>query len=171
MYLHQEHQIQFFPLYCRCFAGLNGCPSGYSVAVWVKLASSMATRNSAHIIISGGHTSRVDPGGMSIYIQSCVLKVSFRVKIPVKRWMKQISEVEYGKWFHTAVTWNEDDVLTVFMNGTKLPSVSSNVAFAISPAVSGMHIGKPNNANYDFSEVSIDEWYVWDRHLNEEHVE
>ena len=165
---------QFFLLKShRCFSDVSQCVNGYSFAIWLKLGPSMSSDSSdGYVMSSGGQTSKVNPGGMKISVESGGdLDVGFRLRSVAKRWQKLIENPGIDEWVHITATWNKDGYLTVYVNGTKLSPVG-NTSYTPSGSVnSDIHIGKPNNAVDNFAEVTLDEWYVWDEELTEEQVE
>ena len=133
----------------------------------------MSSRTSAYILSSGGQTRRTGSGGIALYSKLGLLGVSFRVKTPSQVWTKEGIEVGIDQWFHIVATWKNGGNMNVYINGTKVDSISSETFTPQAPSVGiMMHAGKPNNGNATtfHSEAAIDEWYVWNSMLSDEHV-
>ena len=122
---------------------------------------------------SGGFTCSVNEAGMAIYSKHGLIGIMFRIKNTTQLWWKEGIEVDLDQWFHIAATWSKDKNLNIFLNGTMLHTIgSSTYSPAVSTSVgSDMHVGKPNNVYDLYAQFTLDEWYVWDNELNNEHIE
>ena len=157
---------------CRCFSDITQCTDGYSMAIWLKISwrSLYSLLENKHIISSGGQTSAVTTGGMSIMSLADGLKVAFRSRPDGKRWHVTGIKPEANTWFHLVVTWNKYGYLTVYIDGNEVDKVCAETITFSRATSSIMRLGRKNNNLSNFGNFSIDEWFFWKNTLSREMV-
>ena len=124
-----------------------------------------------YILSSGGQTSTVSTGGMTLLTKAGTLRFSFVTRNPAKQWVINDIVVNGDEWYHVAATWNKDGYLTAYINRKQWAQVTSNVASLNSPVASSvMFVGKPNNYEGKYGEVHLDDWCFWRRVLTNDEV-
>ena len=94
------------------------------------------------------------------------LLIVFRIR-GTGQWRIDDISIEADQWYHVSATWNKDGALTGYINGVQWKQVgSTSYSVGSSPVSSNMHVGKPNNGNTLYGNVSLDDWYFWDRVLS-----
>ena len=137
------------------------------------MAASMlnASADDRYILSSGGQTKKLITGGMALITKHGSLRIAFRIRDTAK-WLIDDILIEADQWHHVSATWSKDGYLTCYVNGIKRKKVGSSSVFSSSSTVSSvMHVGKPNNNNIKHGEVSLDDWYFWNRVLSSGDVE
>ena len=111
-----------------------------------------------YILSSGGQTSTVSTGGMTLLTKAGTLRFSFVTRNPAKQWVIDDIVVNGDEWYHIAATWNKDGYLTAYINRKQWAQVTSNVASLNSPVASSvMFVGKPNNYEGKYGEVHLND--------------
>ena len=157
---------------CRCFSDITQCMGGYSIALWLKIPrrSLYPSSENKHIISSGGQTSAVTTGGMSILSNRDGLRITFRSRPDGKSWRVTNITPEPSTWFHLAITWNKYGYLTVYIDGNEVGRVNAETTTFVGTTSSIMRLGRKNNNLSNFGNFSVDEWFFWRYPLSREMV-
>ena len=106
---------------------MTGCSGGHTLSIWLWIQKNRP----GYILSSGGNADDAFPGGLAIYGPrnrggQKTLDVAVRVWVTENvghAWVSTINPITEERWFHFAMTWNQDGNLTVFINGSKTDSV------------------------------------------------
>ena len=124
-----------------------------------------------YILSSGGQTRNLITGGMALSVKYGKLVTTFRIS-GTAQWLIDDISIEADQWYHVSATWNKDDDLTGYINGIQWKQVgSASPTVGRSTVSSTMHVGKPNNGDRLYGNVSLDDWYFWEKVLSSDDME
>ena len=143
------------------------------MAIWIKVAAWMldSATGDRYILSSGGQTSSVVTGGMTLFTMFGTLRLTYRIRDPPQIWSVEDMVIEADQWYHVTATWSQDGDLSVYLNGNlwnQVSAVGATVGGATTSSV--MYAAKPNNFEGEYGEICLDEWLFWRRVLSGEEV-
>ena len=144
------------------------------MAIWLNLDP--PRDDIGFIISSGGNSIRVDKGGFALFYRPYSPRIGAVVRVRDGNngtaWRSEEYGVEYGEWFHVAVTWQKYGYLRFYLNGILQGVTPSEHYTPYTPVRinSDMHLGKRNHQDDYYANVTMDELKLYAIELTEPQV-
>lgn len=162
--------VNFGSFINTCISDPSLCPSGFTVALWMKY---QILDNNGLQYFMGTSGNKDGLRGFLIY-QDFPYDREDHLAIKVENgtvvWKRSFA-VPRDSWTHVTFTWDERDGLVIYANGSSVggdPKGKMNKPEEI--YFTTFTLGRPNNAMY-FSKAAYDEIAVWERKLHPKEIE
>ena len=141
----------------ECFDSPEYCPSGFTLAFWIKIFPQNSQRLEYFISVVGDN-----PSSHGIVFYSKEDRPYIQIKTRTHAWGKVSLELHPGLWNHVAITWAETPGLLVYTNGTN--AVSDPVSRVKTTPISEVdfdYISIGGSTNTTAGNFYIDELHFW----------
>ena len=120
-----------------------------------------------YIVSSGGQTGG-SIGGISVGVWKDGLSAIYQTQ--THSWSTTSVICCADVWYHIAVTW-DSATLRMYINGTSVSTGSATIRGPYSDNhLDDFTIGKPNNVDNYFAQMTIDDMKFWDQHMDSSEV-
>ena len=160
----------------RCFGHVSMCLYGFTTVMWLNISSQSFVSGNKFILSSGGQTSHVSRGGITILLKNSLLYIAVRHGQDGLVWKVDNIQVPQDVWFHLGVIWSYERGLDIYINCEKVADTGpvTYTANSNKDATGGlyMQLAKPNTDtdNAKKGAFILDEWYFWESAFTPEFI-
>ncbi len=141
----------------QCFANLDLCPKGHTIAMWIKLGSKPECEGKLYIISNSFMSvTRKKSGSLLFICQAQHLK--WYIRLPKSKYL-------LNQWYHWSIIWHENKGLFLYINGILFKSDIAPEQYIIDvyefSLLFGIKDGQGSVCNY--AKLTLDEILIWQK--------